>query len=300
MATSSLGTIARWILRGISVLIGLVLLLLGGATAALAVHDLVANLNQPGPGKFGLDVQIVAIGILVVVTLFGAVLIWLGLRRGKPAAEIKPAVEIGFSNPSVAAPAPSATTAFPSATAAARPVAAATDSVITGVPVELGRLIGRCGPEQDGQLHYVVMGVILLVFAGLCFIAPWTFMKPKPGDEQMIQIVSLLATAVCALFGVVLTFGPLMARAQTILLFEGGLLEHVGSKSRLIQVEEIQHLRLQEFYEHRFAPRTFNLQARVPGQRDLKFSSSLRGDGEKIVAYLADHVANVEMVPFMG
>jgi len=166
--------------------------------------------------------------------------------------------------------------------------------------VELGRLIGRCGPEQDGQLHYVVMGVILLVFAGLCFIAPWTFMKPKPGDEQMIQIVSLLATAVCALFGVVLTFGPLMARAQTILLFEGGLLEHIGSKSRLIQVEEIQHLRLQEFYEHRFAPRTFNLQARVPGQRDLKFSSSLRGDGEKIIAYLADHVANVEMVPFMG
>ena len=93
---------------------------------------------------------------------------------------------------------------------------------------------------------------------------------------------------------------PLVASAQKICLYEGGLLEHLGSSVRHIRVEQIQHLRLQEWYEHRFAPRTIKLQARVNGQRDLSFSSALRGEAETIIAYLADRVSSVEQLPFPG
>jgi hypothetical protein len=165
-------------------------------------------------------------------------------------------------------------------------------------PAHLGRLIAECGPKKAGQTHYIVCGLAMLVFAGVCFVAPSTFLIPKPGDEKMIGMVSLFATALSGLFGIIMIGGPLVGRSQKILLYEGGLLEQVGSSARHIAIEQIQHLRLQEWYEHRFAPPTFNVRATVTGQKDLLFSSALRGDAETIIAYLAERVASVEQVPF--
>ena len=146
MASASLGNIARRILKGIAVFTGFILLVFGGLIAAAATQNLVADLNQPGAGKVPLAIQIACIVIMAGVALFGIALIWLGFKGKQPTAEV--------SVPSAAAP----------------------------VPAELGRLIAQCGPQQDGQLHYVLIGVALIVFAGACFVAPSTFLKPKPGD----------------------------------------------------------------------------------------------------------------------
>ena len=67
---------------------------------------------------------------------------------------------------------------------------------------------------------------------------------------------------------------------------------------RRIELATIEHLRLQEWYEHRFAARTFNVKARIHGQRQLAFSTALRGEAERIIEYLASKIPQTEFVEF--
>jgi len=44
----------------------------------------------------------------------------------------------------------------------------------------------------------------------------------------------------------------------------------------------------------------FLVRATIRGGRPLRFSSALKGDGKGVVAYLAEHVPNTEVIPFIG
>jgi hypothetical protein len=104
-------------------------------------------------------------------------------------------------------------------------------------------------------------------------------------------------SAVC---GLGMMWKPLFGQNQVILLYERGLIERVGSTSYAIALEEIEQLRVQEWYDHRFAPMTFNVLAKIRGQKELAFSSALRGESKRIIAYLSERVAHTEMVPFQA
>ena len=75
-------------------------------------------------------------------------------------------------------------------------------------------------------------------------------------------------------------------------------MERAGNHIRRIELTAIAHLRLQEWYEHRFAARTFNVKAQLYGQPELTFNTSLRGEGDRIVHYLAAKVEQTEFVEF--
>lgn len=63
-------------------------------------------------------------------------------------------------------------------------------------------------------------------------------------------------------------------------------------------MQKVQQIRVNEWYEHRFAARTFNIQAQVHDQRQLAFNTALRGDGSRIIEYLASQVPQTEFVEF--
>ncbi len=75
-------------------------------------------------------------------------------------------------------------------------------------------------------------------------------------------------------------------------------MERLGEQARRIELSAIQHLEVREFYEHRFAPRTFNVKARVQGQKQLVFSTELRGEGERIIECLASCIEQTEFIEF--
>jgi hypothetical protein len=206
------------------------------------------------------------------MTLLGAFLIWIGVRRGKRLVKL-PSGSANMGQP-----------AAEPATPASLP--------------EFGAFIAKCGPQEAGLNHYLVFGVIALVVGILCVLAPTTFLNPKPADEAAVRGFMWIFGGLATIAGLGMVSRPLFGQKREILLFERGIVERIGAISYGIALDEIEQLRVQEWYEHRFAPRTFNVRAKVRGDRELSFSSALRGESERIIAYLAEHVEQTEMVPF--
>lgn len=218
--------------------------------------------------------HVITMAIMAGVMLFGAFLIWKGMKRTSRLVTMGPTGSEMFVT---------------------RPE---TDNASPPEMPDFGAFITRCGPRQDGLTNYVVFGIGMLLFAILCFMAPSTFLVPKPGDESMIRTVSWITGGLSVLFGLGMLWKPLFGQNQVIFLYERGLVERVGAVSYRIAIDAIEQLRVQEWYDHRFAPRTFNVRAKVKDQRELSFSSALRGESERIIAYLAERVRQTEMVPF--
>ena len=142
---------------------------------------------------------------------------------------------------------------------------------------------------------YVSAGVYLLL-ALLCILAPG-FIELRIDPAQATRI-ALIPAGMGVAFAILHLWTPLFGAPQTIELYERGLVERLGTKVRRIDLATIEHLRVQEWYEHRFAARTFNVKARVLGQRPLAFNTALRGDAECITEYLASQIAETEFVEF--
>jgi hypothetical protein len=259
----------HWSLRTLAVLAGLPLFLIGGLSVAVCCAMPVQ------PGAAGVIAHGIVLAIVGGIALLGALLLWFGIRGRVPRLWRSAAPRQDF------APADS--------TSAAPPELA-----------DFGAFIAQCGPLQAGLTNYLIFGAAMLVFAVLCFLAPSTFLVPKPADAAWVSGCCWVFGGISLLFGLGMMWHPLFGQNKTILLYERGLIERVGGTSFAISLDEIEVLRVQEWYDHRFAPRTFNVRAKIRGNRELSFSSALRGESDRIIAYLADHVARTEMVPFQA
>jgi hypothetical protein len=167
---------------------------------------------------------------------------------------------------------------------------------------DFGDFIAQCGPREDGQTHYIVCGAGMIVLGILACFFPIPFPLPKGADisDATFQTICCVIGGVFGLMGLGMLWKPLFGQSQMILLYERGLIERVGSTNYAIPLDEIEQLRVQEFYEHRFAPRTFLVRAKVRGAKELSFSSALRGDSNRIIAYLAEQIPQTELVPFQA
>ena len=213
----------------------------------------------PNAAKVGVTVEIVAIVIFALVAIAGVFLIWLGLRRETRTAPVDPGVQ---HSPEVA----------------------------------LGQFIARCGPEKNGEMYnYISAGVYVLI-ALVCVVAPGLIdLKIDPTLAAQLSLIPAGIGVAAALLHV---WTPLFGAPQTIELYEHGIVERLGKKIRHIEWAAIEKLRLQEWYEHRFAAQTFNVKAQIHGQGQLSFSTALRGDAQQIVEYLTSKIPQTEIVEF--
>ncbi len=70
-------------LRGIAVCAGVVLVLFGGLAVAVCIHQIINGTEASGKADVDVAVRVVALILLAFLTVFGAFLIWIGLRRSR-------------------------------------------------------------------------------------------------------------------------------------------------------------------------------------------------------------------------
>ncbi len=315
------------ILRILALLTGIPLLLLGLLATIIAV-GMIGDPGQQG-GPTAVAAQIIVVVFMVGVTTAGALLCWLGLRKHRPrTAEVTPvpnrqpaAVEIdsasrrwesensanfqafhaGESSGNVALAEPSIgleddfgraqdfgesdEQAFYGADS---PMPEAEDTFHIGTS---GQLIGTCGPGMSGQLHYYVIGGVV-VAVGLAMMIVLQFVHGA-ADPAIASKIGLWGGGGLMLFGATLVALQLTRVPQIISLYDDHLEVESGSKLRRIALDQIAGLHVQEFYEHRFAPQTLLVTVHIKGDRKLKFSTALGGDAELIVSCLADIAPDV-------
>jgi hypothetical protein len=85
---------------------------------------------------------------------------------------------------------------------------------------QFGNLIAQCGPGKTIQGQF--FGIGTAVFAVLCFIAPMTFLTPKPGDEKVLWMVCSGAGVFFALLSTFLLALPYMEKPQVSSLSSTG------------------------------------------------------------------------------
>ena len=171
------------------------------------------------------------------------------------------------------------------------------NTVPPNVP-EFGELIAKCGPKQGGRGHYLVYGIGCLVFSIACFIAPATFLPPKPGDEQMLWGIAIAAGAFMALIGLFMIVAPTLEKPQIIFMYETGFVNRVGTRDQKVAFSDVQQVRFFEWYEHRFADQEFNVRITLKNKREILFSSSLVGNSDAVMQQLRNNVENTLDIPF--
>jgi hypothetical protein len=316
----------HWLTRAILLCVGAIFVLGGGLFVAACIGTLAQGANAPAAAvKVGVTVQVIATVIFALVAVAGVLMIWVGVRGGGASVSTKDAASVSAS----IAPAKTARGVPVSAVA---PVALATvtpsgeswtsepnpwhDDDIEPDPIEpdpfdvprpasrtigehrpadaeFGDFIAHCGPERNGLMYnYVSAGIYLTIGLGGTIALPFMELAIEPGLGVLIPAGLGMGAALLHLWT------PLFAAPQTIELFEHGIVERLGQEVRRIELAAIEHLRVQEWYEHRFADRTLLVKAQIQGQRQLEFSTVLRGDGEQIVDYLSSAVPQTEFVEF--
>jgi hypothetical protein len=151
---------------------------------------------------------------------------------------------------------------------------------------------------MSGQTHYYVIGAVELVLAFVVMFFAESI--AKPGDEEMARKIGLVIGGLLGLKGFAMIAAQLLRTPQEIILYGDRIEEKRGEKIRKIPLDQIAAMKLQEFYEHRFAPQTYNVTLEVRGDSNLKFSTALGGDADKIVEYLAEIVPDVQVREFMA
>jgi hypothetical protein len=259
-----------------------------------------------------MTVQVVVAVIFSLVALFGAFLIWVGLRRGSRAAEVVHAEQpMERVAPSEREPSELKHPGDLCVAASALPAAGSNRCEAPPPPPAqrpglrerrsseggLGQLIARCGPEKDGEMYHYVSAGFYLLLALLCIIAPGRFFELKI-DPALAAKLALIPAGIGLGAAILYLWKPLFGPPQSIELYEYGIVERLGKQVRSVELAAIEHLRVNEWYEHRFAARTFNIKAQVHGQRQLAFNTALRGEGNRIIEYLASQVPQTEFVEF--
>ena len=161
-----------------------------------------------------------------------------------------------------------------------------------------GRLIGKCGPKMSGQLHYYLVGGIVIVVGFAVMIG--LQVAPGAADPATASKLGFGLGGGLVLFGGAIIALQLIRVPQIVSLYDDRLEEVSGSKLRTIRLDQVIGLHLQEFYEHRFAPQTFLVTVRVNGDRNLKFSTALGDDANLIVRCLADIAARCRSPRVLG
>lgn len=297
-------SVMHWMLRAMAVCLGFIFLVFGGLFLVAWLAGVGQGANPPPAA-----VKIVVTVMFAIVTLFGMVLLWLGFRRwGVASAAETKLVDVPVHAEAI----PAASGTYCEATAMrtaercqdvrAEPATAIRQPAPRGPSEhrsaggELGQFIARCGPEKNGETYnYVSAGIYLLLGLG-CVLAPM-FMDFRV-DPGLAAKIALIPAGIGVAAALMFLWGPLFGAPQTIELYEHGIVERLGKQVRQIELAAIEHLRLQEWYEHRFADRTFNVKARVRGQRQLAFNTALRGEGDSIIQYLASQFPDAELVEF--
>ncbi len=310
------GQTMHWLLRATAVCVGVIFVLFGGLFVAACLAMLGQGANAAAAAKVGTTVQIVTTVIFALVALAGMFLIWLGLRRGTVASAC-PKESVDSSVPLASVPPASIPHASPigcdaspmRASEPCREVRAELHPI--EVPhaapftigerrpsdAELGQFIARCGPEKSGAMYNYISAGVYLLLALLCIIAPGRFIELKI-DPVLAAKLALIPAGIGVAAAILHLWTPLFGAPQTIELYEHGIVERLGKQIRRIELATIERLRLQEWYEHRFAARTFNVKAQVHGQRQLAFNTALRGESERIIEYLASKIPQTEFVEF--
>jgi hypothetical protein len=309
----------QYLLRTIAVVVGLVFLVFGGLFVAACVGLIGKGPDAPAAEKVGMAVQVVATLFFGLVALCGGVLIWLGLRRGNRPAEVVANPAPCERSVSPAEPLEPVAVCREETTIAEEPLepvwmrreeaaiaVAEPEPIVATMPAPSrrpvsgagpGQFIARCGPEKDGETYNYVSAAVYLAIAVLCIIAPGRFFELKI-DPALAAKLALVPAGLCLGAALLYLWSPLFGAPQTIELYENSLVERLGKKVRSIELAAIERLRVREWYEHRFAARTFTVEAQVHGQPQLRFNSALRGEAERIIEYLASCVPQTEFVEF--
>jgi hypothetical protein len=329
------GRTMHGVTRAILICVGVAFVLLGGLFVAACIGTLAQGANAPAAAKVGVTVQVITTVIFSLVVVAGVFMIWVGARRSGGAAVATPQANRAFTAGEIVARAAGGlhdealeiapdlgrevpekvfalvgaereSDSFHGAFRAshsdeqvsddfggARRAPSAAGGEFGSADSDLGQFIARCGPERNGlRYHYVSAGIYLAIGLGFTISLPFMELAIQPGLGVVIPTALGVAAAMLHLWT------PFFGKPQTIELHEFGIVERLGDQSRRIEIATIEHLQVREFYEHRFADRTFLVKARIPGQRQLEFTTALRGDGELIVDYLASEVPRTEFVEF--
>jgi hypothetical protein len=318
------GHTMRGLTRAILICVGAAFVLFGGLFVAACIGTLAQGANNPAAAKVGVTVQVITTVIFSLVAIAGVFMIWLGVQRGAAASNSRiEAANVAFVQTQAAKPTPVPAAALVAVGAGDRfgtddpselepwrhddteddieldprdaPYAARLEASRGSRPADaqFGEFIAGCGPEVNGLLYnYASAGIYLALGLGGTIALPFMELAIRPGLGVVIPAVLGLAAALLHVWK------PLFGAPQSIELYERGIVERLGQQVRHIELSAIEHLEVREWYEHRFANRTFLIKARLNGQQQLSFSTALRGDGDAIVDFLMSTIPQTEFVEF--
>jgi hypothetical protein len=122
----------HWLLRTIAVLVGLVFFFLGSLSLVLVANMRAPAANAAAPQAAAIIAQVITMGIVGCITLFGAFLIWIGMKRTIRLVSLR------------------------STPAANDPVQSPIDCSTSPQLPDFGEFVAQCGPQQSGLTNYLV------------------------------------------------------------------------------------------------------------------------------------------------
>ncbi|MEL6107636.1 MAG: hypothetical protein AAFU85_16480 [Planctomycetota bacterium] len=163
----------------------------------------------------------------------------------------------------------------------------------------LGALSAQCGPAaKQKDTPYFSIGT--LVMAVLSFIAPFTFLTPKPGDETAIITFSMCFGVFFLLLFAVITLVALLEKPAVIFAYEKGVVIRSGDDDRQLGFTDIKEARVNQWFENRFAPEQFNISLVGNDGKTLRICVDSNDDSVTIIDIIKESVESFEYHPFSG
>jgi hypothetical protein len=162
----------------------------------------------------------------------------------------------------------------------------------------LGEWLASCGPRRRPPITTYVMGVISLLMGAGCFFVPIVIAGKTPKDTQFATIAFNISGCCMILIGLVLLILPQFYTPTEVHLFSGGIVYRERGKDQVVSWDSIEELKLVEWYNDRFSPQEINVAVMVKGGQKLSFSSSLKGEADRIIKQMSENVENTTFTPF--
>jgi hypothetical protein len=167
---------------------------------------------------------------------------------------------------------------------------------------QLGQWQASCGPEEETSrgFTYVVSLGALLVGVG-CVLVPKYMNGATPEDTAKANIFFVVAGIALIVLAVFIFLGPfVLARfsRREVHLFDNGLVIKSGANETQIPWTSIALVKQFEWYDNRFSPRSINVVVITKDQKKHNFSSTLKGDADRIIERLEEKAPHTEFIPF--
>lgn len=171
-------------------------------------------------------------------------------------------------------------------------------------PPELGSWVAQCGPgsrTDDGYIMFgtgiLAVGVIVIV---LGFLAPTIVPPQDPADGPAVIALFVGLGIAISLAGTVMLIATRAGKTLEIHAYEKGIASRKKEQVRTASWQEITEVKIQEFYESRNSPPSYNITVTVQEKPKIKFCSDMNGDSQEVIDQITSNVENCRMIPFAG